>query len=123
MRTRLTVNRQFMSDFLAAETPCFTLGLVEERKGQCRLHGAPSGRALPPAISDAGFRFGHSLYGNADFEAVRFAFQFYGFKTYNILVNPNNPISDRSGRDGRERRSFFFAVSDGSATAFWSEIG
>ena len=36
--------------------------------------------------------FGHSVLGNADFEVVHFAFHFYGFKTYNALVNPSNPL-------------------------------
>ena len=32
---KLTVNGQFIRDFIAAESPCFALGLVEERKQQC----------------------------------------------------------------------------------------
>jgi len=32
---RLTVNRSFMSAFLAAPPPCFALGLVEERRRPC----------------------------------------------------------------------------------------
>ena len=121
---RLTVNRQFMSDFLAAETPCFALGLVEERTRPCGFMALRPDEPLPPAISDAGFRFGHSLFGNADFEAVHFAFEFYGFKTYNVLVNPNNPIVQAVLATMVESGDyFFFAVSDGSATAFRSEIG
>jgi len=74
-----------MSDFVASETPCFALGLVEERKRRCGFMALRLVEPLPPAISDAGFRFGHSLYGNADFETVHFTFQFYGFHTYNVL--------------------------------------
>ena len=40
---RLTVNRQFMGDFIAAGTPCFALGLVEERQAPARISGAPAG--------------------------------------------------------------------------------
>jgi len=121
---RLTVNRQFMSDFIAAETPCFALGLVEERKRPCGFMALRLDESLPPAISDAGFRFGHSLYGNTQFEAVHFAFQFYGFKTYNVLVNPNNPIVQAVLATMVESGDyFFFAVADGSATAFRSQIG
>ena len=32
---KLTVNGQFMRDFMAEESPCFALGLVEERKQPC----------------------------------------------------------------------------------------
>jgi hypothetical protein len=32
---KLTVNGQFMRDFMAEESPCFALGLVEERKQTC----------------------------------------------------------------------------------------
>jgi hypothetical protein len=45
-----------------------------------------------PVVTSAGFSFGHRLFGNAAFEVVQFSFHFYGFKTYNVLVNPNNPI-------------------------------
>jgi hypothetical protein len=124
LRPRLTVNRQFMSDFLAAQTPCFALGLVEERGRPCGFMALRLDELLPPAISDAGFRFGHSLYGGADFETVHCAFQFDGFKTYNVLVNPNNPIVQAVLATMIKCGDyFFFAVSDGSATAFRSQIG
>jgi hypothetical protein len=32
---KLTMNGQFIRDFIAAESPCFALGLVEERKQPC----------------------------------------------------------------------------------------
>jgi hypothetical protein len=55
---------------------------------------------------------------------VHFAFEFYGFQTYNVLVNPNNPIVQTVLATMVESGDyFFFAVSDGSATAFRSEIG
>jgi hypothetical protein len=121
---RLTVNRQFMSDFLAARTPCFALGLVEERKRQCGFMALRLDEPLPPEITNSGFRFGHSLFGSADFETLHFAFQFYGFHTYNVLVNPGNPLVKAVLATMVESGDyFFFAVSDGSATAFRSEIG
>lgn len=89
---RLTVNRQFMSDLIAAETPCFALGLVEERKRQRGFLALRPDREIPPDVSNGGFRFGHSLLGNADFEVVNVAFDFYGFETYNVLVNSNNVL-------------------------------
>lgn len=39
-----------------------------------------------------GFRLGHVLLGTPDFEVVQFVFEFYGFQTYNVLLNPSNPI-------------------------------
>ena len=32
---KVTMNGQFMRDFMAEESPCFALGLVEERKQTC----------------------------------------------------------------------------------------
>jgi hypothetical protein len=69
------------------ESPCFALDLVEERKQPCGF------LALRPAeviISGLGFNFGHALLGTTEFEVIQFVFHFYGFETYNILVNPNN---------------------------------
>ena len=49
-------------------------------------------KAIPPEVCSGGFRFGHTLLGNARFEVVQFVFGFYGFETYNALVNPNKPL-------------------------------
>src|ERR1043166_3777862 len=89
-RSPLTINGPFIRDFLAADSPCFALGLVEERQRQCGFLALRPPTVIPPAITGAGFRFGHSLLGNADFVVVQFVFAFYGFETYNVLVNPNN---------------------------------
>lgn len=123
-RPRLTVNRQFMSDFLAAQPPCFALGLVEERDQQTGFLALRPERDIPSRITKAGIRFGHSLLGTAAFEVVHFAFEFYGFATYNVLVNPSNPLVRTVLTTMVENGDyFFFAVSQGAATAFRSEIG
>ena len=122
---RLTVNRQFMSDFIAAETPCFALGLVEVRKRPRGFLALRPDRTIPPDVSDGGFRFGHSLLGNADFEVVHFAFDFYGFETYNVLVNPNSPLVQTVLTMMVESAAYFFFALDANdrATAFRSDIG
>ena len=112
----LSVNHQFMSDFLSAETPCFALGMVEEGKRRCAFLALRPNEVIPPEISDAGFLFGHGLIGNADFEVVHFAFHFYGFKTYNVLVNPNNPLVQTVLTTMVESGAyFFFAAQLGGA--------
>ena len=121
----LGVNRQFMSDFLSATTPCFALGLLEERKRPCGFLALRPNEVVPPEISAAGFQFGHSILGNANFEVVHFAFRFYGFKTYNVLVNPNNPLVRTVLTTMVESGDYFFFAlnSEGSLTAFRSEFG
>ncbi len=122
---KLTVNGQFMNEFISAQAPCFALGLVEERKRQCGFLALRPNEVIPPEVSSAGFRFGHSLLGTADFEVVHFAFEFYGFETYNVLINPNNPAAQTVLTTMVESGDyFFFAInSNGTATAFRSEIG
>jgi hypothetical protein len=90
---KLTVNRQFMGEFFAADAPCFALGMVEERKRRCGFLALRPEEAIPPDVTSAGFSLGHCLFGNPAFEVVQFSFHFYGFKMYNVLVNPNNPIA------------------------------
>ncbi len=92
---KLTMNGQFIRDFIAEESPCFALGLVEERKQQCGFLALRPDEVIPPEISAVGFNFGHALLGTAEFEVIQFAFQFYGFETYNVLVNPNNHLVKR----------------------------
>ena len=121
---RLTINRQFMSDFLTAETPCFALGMVEERNRRCGCMAFRFDEPIPTEISNAGFRFGHALYGTSTFEVLHFAFEFYGFKTYNVLLNPNNPLLRTVLTSMVEiADAFFFELSPGHATAFRTEIG
>ena len=122
---RLRVNGRFIQDFIAAEPPCFALGLVEERKQRCGFLALRPDEAIPPTVCAAGFNFGHSLLGNAAFEVIHFAFEFYGFETYNVLANPNNPMVQTVLSTMIESGDyFFFAISaNGNATAFRSEIG
>jgi hypothetical protein len=89
---KLTVNGQFMRDFMAEESPCFALGLVEERKKTCGFLALRPAEVIPPEISGLGFNFGHALLGTTEFEVIQFVFHFYGFETYNMLVNPNNRL-------------------------------
>jgi hypothetical protein len=122
---KLTVNRQFMREFISADPPCFALGTVEEQKRQYGFLALRPGEIIPPVISNAGFRFGHSLLGTTAFEVIHFAFEFYGFETYNVLINPNNPLVQTVLTRMVERGDYFFFAlnANGSATAFRSEIG
>ena len=124
MLPKLTVNRRFMSELIAEDTPCFALGLVEVEGKQCALVALRFEEAIPRDISAAGFRFGHSLLGTSSWEVVHFGFEFYGFATYNALINPSDPVAwpvlQTMVRTGDY---FFFAFdSDRSTTAFRSDI-
>ena len=122
---RLTVNSAFMDEFLAATAPCFALGLVEERQRTCGFLAIRPNETLPPNVTAAGFRFGHSLLGTSHYLVVHFAFEFYGFARYNVLIKPNNPIVHTVLTTMVESGDYFFFAIDaqGSATAFNAEIG
>jgi hypothetical protein len=122
---KLTMNGQFIRDFMAAESPCFALGLVEERKQPCGFLALRPAEVIPPEISGLGFNFGHALLGTTEFEVIQFVFHFYGFETYNMLVNPNNRlVKTVLTRMVESGDYFFFAISPNqSVTAFRSEIG
>jgi hypothetical protein len=99
--------------------------MIEERKQKLGLLALRPGKIIPPEITAPGFNFGHSLLGNANFEVAHFAFDFYGFGTYNVLVNPNNPlvqaVLDIMIDSGKY---FFLAIGPNQdVTAFRSEIG
>jgi hypothetical protein len=91
-----------MRDFMAEESPCFALGLVEERKQTCGFLALRPAEVIPPEISGLGFNFGHALLGTTEFEVIQFVFHFYGFETYNMLVNPlcglDCNVAPRGGR-------------------------
>ena len=120
----ITANASFFRAFLAADTPCCAVGMVEVEGAECGLIALRPGKAIPPHITAKGFRFGHTVIGNDTFEVVQFVFQFYGFETYNVLLNPANPVVQAVlNRMVTTGDYFFFALdSDRSATAFRSQI-
>ena len=121
----LTVNRSFLYEFMDAETPCAALGLVEESRRQSGLVALHLDEDVPSEVTAKGVRFGHSLLGGDSFEVIHFAFEFYGFRTWNLLINPNNPLVQAVLTHMIEDEDyFFFALSaDGRATTFRSQVG
>lgn len=122
---KLTVNKTFIQAFIHAPTPCFALGFVEERKQQSGFLALRPNELIPRDVMSGGFRFGHSLLGNTHFEVVHFAFEFYGFGTYNVLINPNNPVVQAVLETMLQQKDYFFFAIDPnqSVTAFRSDIG
>ena len=125
MLPTLTVNRQFMREFIDADTPCFALGMVEEHGRQCGFLALRPEEEIPSEVSNVGFNFGHALFGSTDFAVIHFVFEFYGFQTYNVLINPNNPLVHVVlHRMIADEDYFFFALeATGRVTAFRAEIG
>lgn len=122
---RLTINRAFIDEFLAAPAPCVALGLVEVRRRTRGFLAIHPNETLPPSVTDAGFRFGHSLRGTSHYLVVHFAFEFYDFARYNALVKPNSPIVRRVLSQMVESGEYFFFAIDanGSTTAFNADLG
>jgi hypothetical protein len=122
---RLTVNGAFMDEFLAAPGPCGALGLVEVQRRTCGFLAIRPDDILPPAVTAAGFGFGHSLLGTSQYTVVHFAFEFYGFARYHILVRPDHPIVRTVLTRMADSGEFFFFALDGNGTAttFNADIG
>jgi hypothetical protein len=125
VRPALVVNRLFMQAFLAADAPCLALGMVEEQQRLCGMLALRLDEAIPAAIADRGFEFGHTLFGNTTFVVLHFVFAFPGFQTYNVLINPNNLVVQAVLRTMLDDGDyFFFALQpQGQVTAFRAEIG
>lgn len=122
---KLTANRKFIDDFLAARAPCFAISMIEERKQELGLLALRPGEVISHDVMEPGFNFGHSLLGNGHYLVVHFAFEFYGFGTYNVLLNPSNPLV-RTVLDTMidSGEYFFLAIGPNhDVTAFRSEIG
>jgi len=59
------------------------------------------------------------LLGTTEFEVIQFVFHFYGFETYNILVNPNNRlVKTVLMRMVESGDYFFFAISPNQSVTF-----
>ena len=81
--------------------------------------------AIPTAIADRGFEFGHTLFGTTTFVVLHFVVAFPGFQTYNVLINPNNLVVQAVLRTMLDDGDyFFFALQpQGQVTAFRAELG
>ncbi len=121
---RLTLHRQFAEDLWAAKAPCFALGMVEERQEPMGLLALRPPKAMPKEVMALGFNFGHTLVGNADFEVVQLFFEFYGFATYSVLLNPNNPLVKQVLSHMLASKQYFFLAlaPDATVTAFRAEF-
>ncbi len=121
----LVVNEPFMREIVSAEAPCFALGLVEVGGQQTGFLVLRPGEPIPREVTAFGFRFGQSLVGISGQAVVHFAFEFYGFRTYNALVNPNNLVVRTVLRTMVEQKDYFFFAldSNNTVTAFRSELG
>lgn len=122
----LIVNRSFLTDLIQAEKPCCALGMVEVEDELCGFLALRPEPIIPPGVTDLGFNFGHTLYGTSKYEVIHFAFEFNGFQTFNVLINPNNAVAQAVLQHMIESGDFFFFAIDeqtGIATAFRSEIG
>ena len=104
----LAVNGQLMRDFLAAPAPCFTLGVVEERRRPRGCLALRPAEPIPSEVTAGGFNLGHALLGTPTYEVVQFAFQFYGFETYHVLVNPSNSLAQTVLTSMVESGEYFF---------------
>ena len=125
MLPELTVNRHFMTAFIEAEPPCMALGMVEIEASPSALIALRFNQPIPKSVTAGGFAFGHSLFGSSTWEVVHLAFEFYGFATYNALVNPSNPAARSVLTTMVQTGGYFvFALdSDRSTTAFRSDLG
>jgi hypothetical protein len=120
----LTVNRRFMTDFAAQEPPCLALGLVEVEGRECAFINLHLNEVLPQEASAAGFTFGHALYGGGRWEVIHLVFEFSGFASYNVLINPSNPVVRLVLGTMIESGQYVLSAhnSDHSTTAFRADV-
>ena len=120
----LTFNKRFLRAFIDAEAPCAALGLVEEA-GQTRgFVAARTNESLPDHTAQAGFDFGSELLGTDRYQLIHFILHFQGFQTYDILLNPNNPLVRTVVEVMRETEQyFFFMFNEGELVAFQESMG
>jgi hypothetical protein len=122
MLPKLTVNHKFITDFFREKSPCCAVGLVEVEGKLTSLLSLRLNESVP--TTGWGFNFGNCLIGTSKYEVIHFSFNFYGFKNYNVLINPNNPISKKVLSMMIETGDFFMFLfnSENNLTAFRSGI-
>lgn len=121
----LGLNVQFTEELISTSEPCFAMGLVRENARTRGFLALRLDQEIPYAATASGFRFGHQLMGRDDFEVVRFSFEFYGCKTFHVLVNPASTIVQRVLGTMLVSCDYLFLLlqPSGSVTVFRSDIG
>lgn len=121
---RLIINELLIRDLMAAQTPCFALGYVEENGVNRGFIAIRPKKSIPNEITQKGMNFGHSVLGINQDKVLHFAFEFYDNETYHGLVPVGNPIAQAVISTMLETQDyFFFAINpDQSVSAFRSEF-
>ena len=98
--------------------------MVEECQRLCGMLALRLDQEMPAAVADGGFEFGHALFGTTAFVVLHLVFAFPGFQTYNVLINPNNPLVQAVLRTMLDDGDYFFfaLTSQGQVIAFRAEI-
>lgn len=124
MLPKLALNAKFIQSFINAETPCCAMGIIEERNKKYGLLALRLNEEIPNEVTAKGFNFGHSLLGTGSYEVLHFGFEFYGYETYNVIINPNNHIAQKVLDMMIENESYFILVlnPDNNVIVFKSEI-
>jgi len=121
----LTVNKLFMRTLLSSAAPCAALGYIEETGVKIGFLVVRPAQTIPESVLAKGFNFGHGLIGTSDYTLIQFGFEFYGFGTYYVLLNPNNPLVQTVLTTMIESGSYFFLAlnPDKSVSTYKADLG
>lgn len=121
----LVMNRAFVQTLLAAEDPSGALGMIEENRQAFGLIALSPHEIIPAAVSSRGFELGHCVLGGDSFEVVQLTFEFRGFATYHLLLNPNSPVVRSVLGHVLDSGNYFILVlgADGDVQVFGSDVG
>tara|TARA_A100000171_G_C2124785_1_gene142856 strand:+ start:627 stop:1352 length:726 start_codon:yes stop_codon:yes gene_type:complete len=121
---KFTLPEIFMKDFLAEKAPCFGLNYIEvdgKIKGAFILR---PNKFIPPASTDQGFCFGHSVLGFGESTLFQFVFHFYNHATFNALVSLESVLAQSVLYTMTRQEEYFFLSfnPDETVTAFKSTL-
>jgi hypothetical protein len=120
----LAMNRRFVQAVLAAPGPCCALGMIESGGETFGLVALRPDVVVPEAVSQAGFEFGHRVLGGPDHEVVQLSFEFRGFETFHVLLNPSSPVVRQVLEQMIDSGDYFVLVlgAESSVQVFRSDI-
>jgi hypothetical protein len=76
-------------------------------------------------VSSRGFELGHCVLGGDNFEVVQLTFEFRGFATYHLLLNPNSPVVRNVLGHMLDSGNYFILVlgADSDVQVFGCDVG
>ncbi len=120
----MSFNKDFIYNFVKAEMPCVSLGIVETEGQKKGFLAIKTEEPLNESDIKNGFNLGSQLMGKGDTVALHLILNFGPSGIYDVVLNLNTPVTRQVMELWESTKDYFFlAFTDNSFAAFRQTVG